>query len=281
MGATIDGKRIAAEYKERLRLLVEERVEKRLSPLCIASILIGDDKGSIFYMNNQSKICTEIGVEYKKIIIDKNTPQDEILEVIDRLNNDSNTHGIIIQLPLPDNLDEEVIVNRISYLKDVDGLTDINAGKFYKGEKCFVPCTSQGIMELIKSTGIDISGKRAVVLGRSIIVGKSIAQLLLNEDATVTICHSKTVNVKDICKEADILISAIGRPKFVKEDFIKEGAVVIDVGFNVVNGKMVGDVDYENAINKASHITPVPGGVGSMTPIMLIKNTCEGLEDEY
>ncbi|MBU5482940.1 bifunctional methylenetetrahydrofolate dehydrogenase/methenyltetrahydrofolate cyclohydrolase [Clostridium sp. MSJ-11] len=281
MGATIDGKRIAAEYKERLRLLVEERVEKRLSPLCIASILIGDDKGSIFYMNNQSKICTEIGVEYKKIIIDKNTPQDEILEVIDRLNNDSNTHGIIIQLPLPDNLDEEVIVNRISYLKDVDGLTDINAGKFYKGEKCFVPCTSQGIMELIKSTGIDISGKRAVVLGRSIIVGKSIAQLLLNEDATVTICHSKTVNVKDICKEADILISAIGRPKFVKEDFIKDGAVVIDVGFNVVNGKMVGDVDYENAINKASHITPVPGGVGSMTPIMLIKNTCEGLEDEY
>ncbi|MEW9093701.1 MAG: tetrahydrofolate dehydrogenase/cyclohydrolase catalytic domain-containing protein [Clostridiaceae bacterium] len=281
MGAPIDGKRIAAEYKERLRLLVEERVKERLSPLCIASILIGDDKGSIFYMNNQNKICTEIGIEYKKIIIDKSTPQDEILETIDRLNKDSNIHGIIIQLPLPVNLDEEVIVNRISYLKDIDGLTDINAGKFYKGEKCFVPCTSQGIMELIKSTGIDISGKRAVVLGRSIIVGKSIAQLLLNEDATVTICHSKTVNVKDICKEADILISAIGRPKFVKEDFVKEGAVVIDVGFNVVNGKMVGDVDYENAINKASHITPVPGGVGSMTPIMLIKNTCEGLEDEY
>ncbi|WP_315114610.1 tetrahydrofolate dehydrogenase/cyclohydrolase catalytic domain-containing protein [uncultured Clostridium sp.] len=274
MGVPIDGKRIAAEYKERLGLLVKERAKKELRPLCIASILIGDDKGSIFYMNNQNKVCTEIGVEYRKIIIDKSTPQDEILETIHRLNEDKNINGIIIQLPLPANLDEEIIVNKINHLKDVDGLTDINAGRFYKGEKCFVPCTSQGIMELIKSTGIDISGKRAVVLGRSIIVGKSIAQLLVNEDATVTICHSKTVNVKDICREADILISAIGRPKFVKEDFIKEGAVVIDVGFNVVNGKMVGDVDYENAINRASHITPVPGGVGSMTPIMLIKNTC-------
>lgn len=274
MGVPIDGKRIAAEYKERLGLLVKERAKQELRPLCIASILIGDDKGSIFYMNNQNKICTEIGVEYRKIIIDKSTPQDEILEIIHRLNEDENINGIIIQLPLPANLDEEIIVNAISHLKDVDGLTDINAGRFYKGEKCFIPCTSQGIMELIKSTGIDISGKRAVVLGRSIIVGKSIAQLLVNEDATVTICHSKTVNVKDICREADILISAIGRPKFVEEDFIKEGAVVIDVGFNVVNGKMVGDVDYENAINRASHITPVPGGVGSMTPIMLIKNTC-------
>jgi methylenetetrahydrofolate dehydrogenase (NADP+)/methenyltetrahydrofolate cyclohydrolase len=181
-------------------------------------------------------------------------------------------------MPLPSYLNEEKIISKIDHLKDVDGLTDINAGKFYKGEKCFIPCTSQGIIELIKSTGIKIAGKNAVVLGRSTIVGKPVAQLLVNEDATVTICHSKTKDIIKICREADILVSAMGKPRFITEDFVKEGAVVIDVGFSVLDGKMVGDVDYDAVLHKVSFITPVPGGVGSMTPIMLIKNTCEVLK---
>lgn len=281
MGVPIDGKIVAAKYKEELKLFIKDRALRGLNSPCIASILIGEDKGSIFYMNNQNKLCSEIGVEYKKIILPKETSEQVVLNTIEDLNNDENIHGIIIQLPIPEGLDEEVIVNKISHLKDVDGLTDINCGKFYKGEKCFIPCTSQGIIELIKSTGIKIKGKNAVVLGRSIIVGKSVAQLLLNEDATVTVCHSKTMDVKSICQGADIIVAAIGSPNFVKEDFIKEGAVVIDVGFTVVDGKMAGDVDYENVIHKASYITPVPGGVGAMTSIMLIKNTCEGLGNEY
>lgn len=280
MGVPIDGKIVAAKYKEELKLFIGDRALRGLNSPCIASILIGEDKGSIFYMNNQSKLCNEIGIEYKKIILPEDISEEVVLNTIEDLNNDENIHGIIIQLPIPHGLDEEVIVNKISHLKDVDGLTDINCGRFYKGEKCFIPCTSQGIIELIKSTGIEIKGKNAVVLGRSIIVGKSVAQLLLNEDATVTVCHSKTMDVKSMCQGADIIVSAIGSPNFVREDFVKEGAVVIDVGFTVVDGKMVGDVDYENVIHRASYITPVPGGVGAMTSMMLIKNTCEGLGNE-
>lgn len=278
MGVPIDGKNVAISYKQKLKEFIQNRLTNGLRPPCIASILIGNDKGSLFYIRNQNKLCTEVGVEFKSIILEENVPEKSVLDTIDKLNIDPNIDGIILQMPLPSYLDEEKIISRINYLKDVDGLTDINAGKFYKGERCFTPCTSQGIIELIKSTGIEISGKKAVVLGRSTIVGKPVAQLLVNEDATVTICHSKTRNIDKICREADILVSAIGKPKFITEDFVKEGAVVIDVGFSVLNGKMIGDVDYEKVLPKASFITPVPGGVGSMTPIMLIKNTCEVLE---
>ncbi|WP_125152261.1 tetrahydrofolate dehydrogenase/cyclohydrolase catalytic domain-containing protein [Clostridium rectalis] len=278
MGVPIDGKKVAMDYRKNLKEFIKKRVDKGLEPPCIASILVGSDKGSLFYIKNQSKICSEMGVEFKSIILNENIAEEEVLKTIDNLNKDKNTHGIILQLPLPKKFNGEKIINRIYYKKDVDGLTDINSGKFYKGEKCFIPCTAQGIIELIKSTGIKICGKKAVVLGRSTIVGKPVAQLLVNEDATVTICHSKTENLEKICKEADILVSAVGKPKVVTLDMVKKGAVVIDVGFSVENGKMVGDVDYYNVLGKVSFITPVPGGVGSMTPTMLVKNTCEVLK---
>jgi methylenetetrahydrofolate dehydrogenase (NADP+)/methenyltetrahydrofolate cyclohydrolase len=278
MGVPIDGKKVAISYKGKLKKFICDRSANGLRPPCIASILIGNDKGSLFYIRNQSKLCKEVGVEFKSIVLEESVPEKSILDTIDRLNLDSNVDGIILQMPLPSYLNEEKIISKIDHLKDVDGLTDINAGKFYKGEKCFIPCTSQGIIELIKSTGIKIAGKNAVVLGRSTIVGKPVAQLLVNEDATVTICHSKTKDIIKICREADILVSAMGKPRFITEDFVKEGAVVIDVGFSVLDGKMVGDVDYDAVLHKVSFITPVPGGVGSMTPIMLIKNTCEVLK---
>ncbi|AAO36126.1 methylenetetrahydrofolate dehydrogenase [Clostridium tetani E88] len=258
-----------------MKNFIDERVEKGLKVPCVSSILIGNDKGSLFYIKNQRRICKEIGIEFKNIVLEENIEEDKIIEVIEDLNKDENVHGIILQMPLPKTLDEEKIVNKICPSKDIDGLTDINAGRFYKGEKCFIPCTAQGIIEIIKSTKESISGKKAVVLGRSVIVGKPVAQLLVNEDATVTICHSKTKDIKSLCKEADIIVSAMGIPKFVKEDFIKDGAIVIDVGFSVLDGKMVGDIDYDNVFKKAGFITPVPGGVGSVTPTMLIKNLCE------
>lgn len=278
MGVPIDGKQVSLKYKEELKKLIQNRLENGMKNPCIASILIGNDKGSLFYLRNQSKVCQEIGVNFNSIILDEDVSEEEVLNIIDKLNKNQDINGIIIQMPLPKHLDDEKIVNKIDVSKDIDGLTDISAGKFYKGEKCCIPCTSEGILCLIKSTGVEITGKNAVVVGRSTIVGKPIAQLLVNEDATVTICHSKTQNIKEICKRADILVSAIGKPKFITEDFIKEGALVIDVGFSVLNGKMVGDVDYENVVDKVEFITPVPGGVGSMTPTMLIKNLCQVLK---
>ncbi|AVP54121.1 bifunctional protein FolD [Clostridium tetani] len=275
MAVAIDGKRVSEELRKELKNFIDERVEKGLKVPCVSSILIGNDKGSLFYIKNQRRICKEIGIEFKNIVLEENIEEDKIIEVIEDLNKDENVHGIILQMPLPKTLDEEKIVNKICPSKDIDGLTDINAGRFYKGEKCFIPCTAQGIIEIIKSTKESISGKKAVVLGRSVIVGKPVAQLLVNEDATVTICHSKTKDIKSLCKEADIIVSAMGIPKFVKEDFIKDGAIVIDVGFSVLDGKMVGDIDYDNVFKKAGFITPVPGGVGSVTPTMLIKNLCE------
>ncbi|WP_282804216.1 bifunctional methylenetetrahydrofolate dehydrogenase/methenyltetrahydrofolate cyclohydrolase [Clostridium tetani] len=275
MAVAIDGKRVSEELRKELKNFIDERVEKGLKVPCVSSILIGNDKGSLFYIKNQRRICKEIGIEFKNIVLEEYIEEDKIIEVIEDLNKDENVHGIILQMPLPKTLDEEKIVNNICPSKDIDGLTDVNAGRFYKGEKCFIPCTAQGIIEIIKSTKESISGKKAVVLGRSVIVGKPVAQLLVNEDATVTICHSKTKDIKSLCKEADIIVSAMGIPKFVKEDFIKDGAIVVDVGFSVLDGKMVGDIDYDNVFKKAGFITPVPGGVGSVTPTILIKNLCE------
>lgn len=275
MAVAINGKKVSQELMKKLKDFVYKRLENGLKTPCVASILIGNDKGSLFYIRNQRKICKEVGIEFKNIVLDENIEEDEIIKVIENLNKDKNVHGIILQMPLPKALNDEKVVNKIYPSKDIDGLTDVNSGKFYKGEKCFIPCTAQGILEIIKSTKENISGKRAVVLGRSVIVGKPIAQLLVNEDATVTICHSKTKDVKSICKDADIIVSAMGIPKFVKEDFVKKGAIVVDVGFSVLDGKMVGDIDYDNVFKKAGFITPVPGGVGSVTSTMLIKNLCE------
>lgn len=273
----IDGKQIAIGYQKEIIEFVKERIDKGLRVPCLSTIIVGDDGGSIYYVSNQNRLCKKLGVEHKIFRLTKDVSQDEILKLIDKLNNDSNVDGIILQVPLPENLDEKEITSSISYKKDVDGLTDVNTGKFYVGDKCFIPCTPKSVIELIKSTKVPISGMNAVVLGRSNIVGKPILQLLLDENATVTICHSKTKNIKEICNKADILVCAIGRPNYVDSNFIKNGAIVIDVGTTMVNGSICGDVNFDDSKERAGFITPVPGGVGSMTTTMLLKNTCEAV----
>jgi methylenetetrahydrofolate dehydrogenase (NADP+)/methenyltetrahydrofolate cyclohydrolase len=277
MGAIIDGRQIAKAKKSEIISFVEERKAKGLRVPCLTTILVGADGGSIYYANNQKKLCSELGVENKQLILEQDTKEQELIKLIESLNEDKTVDGIILQIPLPKHLDEKKITSLISHKKDVDGLTDINLGKFYKGEDSFVPCTAQSIIQLIKSTMGSIQGKSAVVVGRSNIVGKPAAQLLLNENATVTICHSKTANLIEICNNADILVCALGKPEFITKDYIKEGAVVIDVGTTMVEGKVKGDARFEECLAKASFITPVPGGVGAMTTTMLIKNTCEAM----
>ncbi|MCM0650369.1 bifunctional methylenetetrahydrofolate dehydrogenase/methenyltetrahydrofolate cyclohydrolase [Clostridium swellfunianum] len=278
MGSIIDGRVAASAIKEEIKTFVEKaKLEKGRIP-CLATVLVGNDGGSIYYVNNQKKLCDELGVENRHVILDETIAEEELLEVVHSLNNDETVDGVIIQLPLPKHIDEKKITSSLNYKKDVDGLTDINLGKFYKGEDCFVPCTPQSILHLIKTTGVKLQGKHAVVVGRSNIVGKPAAQLLLNENCTVTICHSKTEELKKVCSSADILICALGKPEFITEEYIKEAAVVIDVGTSRLNGKMKGDVLFEEAIKKASFITPVPGGVGAVTTVMLIKNTCEAMK---
>lgn len=278
MGYLIDGRSIAGKYREEIKKFVFEKKQKGMRVPCLASILVGDDGGSLYYMNNQSKLCRELGVSPREFTLKESTKLEELLDLIKSVNEDIAVDGIILQMPLPVHLDARKVTSAISPEKDIDGLTDINIGRLYKGEKCFVPCTPKAIIELIKSTGCSIEGKNAVIIGRSNIVGKPAAQLLLNENATVTICHSKTREVRDICNKADILVAALGKPGFVDDSFVKEGAVVIDVGTTMVNGKICGDVSLSSVMEKAAYITPVPGGVGSMTTTMLIKNTCEAYE---
>lgn len=278
MGTILDGKAIAQKHKESIRIYVEGRVNKGLRPPCMATILVGNDGGSLYYVQNQKKICEKLGVITKLINLNEDITSEELLEVIENLNSNNDIDGIILQLPLPKHIDEKYITSKICSKKDIDGLTDINLGKFFKGEEAFVPCTPRAVIEIIKNIGVNIGGKNAVVVGRSNIVGKPVAQLLLNENATVTICHSKTKNLQSICKNADILIAAIGKPKFITKDFIKKDAIVIDVGTSSVNGKITGDVCFEEVIDIAGYITPVPGGVGALTTTMLIRNTCEALE---
>jgi methylenetetrahydrofolate dehydrogenase (NADP+)/methenyltetrahydrofolate cyclohydrolase len=277
MGTIINGREKAKETREQIKTFVTDRIKAGKRVPCLATILIGEDGGSISYMNNQTKLCNELGLIPKNITLNADIEESKVIKLIEELNENSSIDGIIIQLPLPKNLNEKNITSAISYKKDVDCLTDINMGKLYKGEQCFVPCTPQSILQLIKSTGIVISGKNAVIIGRSNIVGKPAAQLLLNENATVTICHSRTVNLKEICSNADILVAAIGRPGFVTREFVKEGSIIIDVGTTMVEGKITGDVNFEEAMEKAAFVTPVPGGVGAMTTTMLMKNTCEAM----
>lgn len=278
MAQTIDGRAYAKNLKSSMKDQITNATERGVRPPCLATVLISNDGGSVYYVNNQRKVCEEIGINFKLLKLDENTKEEEVLKVIDNLNQDENIDGIILQVPLPEGLNENLITNRISPEKDVDGLTDLNIGKFYRGEKAFVPCTPRSALELIKSTNCDIKGKKAVVIGRSNIVGKPMFQLLLNENSTVTICHSKTLNLKEVCREADILVVAIGRPKFVDDSFVKEGAIVIDVGTSSFNGKICGDVDFDKVYDKASYITPVPGGVGALTTTLLVKNTYEAWE---
>lgn len=278
MGQIINGREVANKLKEEIKDFISKRSENGLTIPKIASILVGNDGGSIYYLNSQEKVATSLGCKFEKILLEENILEEEIISLIHKLNNDSSVQGIMLQVPLPRNLDEKKIISKISPSKDIDCLTFESQGKLYTGEKGFLPCTPNSVMTLLESLDMSIEGKEVVVLGRSNIVGKPVAQLLLNKNATVTICHSKTSNLEEVCKRADILIVAIGRPKFINSNYIKDGAVVIDVGTSSFEGKITGDVDFDDVINKASFVTPVPGGVGALTTTLLIKNACEALE---
>ncbi|NFO03203.1 bifunctional methylenetetrahydrofolate dehydrogenase/methenyltetrahydrofolate cyclohydrolase [Clostridium botulinum] len=279
MGQIINGKEVALKIKEEIKTFVEERKNNKLRIPKIASILVGNDGGSIYYMSSQEKVANSLGVDFLKIILEENVTDDDVINEIHKLNDDVNVQGIMLQLPLPKHLNEKKIIKEISVKKDIDCLTFESQGKLYMGEKGFLPCTPNSVVTLIKSLNVDITGKEVVVLGRSNIVGKPVAQLLLNENATVTICHSKTKNLKEVCSKADILVVAIGKPKFIDEEYIKENAIVIDVGTSSFEGKITGDVNFDKVINKASFVTPVPGGVGALTTTLLIKNSCEALKE--
>lgn len=271
----IDGKAISGKIRQALGEQVKRLKDSKGIQPGLAVILIGEDPASQVYVRNKGKACKDIGIYSKIQYMEEKTTQDELLDEIHKLNKDKNIHGILVQLPLPKHIDEEAIINAIDIKKDVDGFHPITMGNLLVGKEGFEACTPKGIIALIKETGQDIEGQHAVVIGRSNIVGKPVSIMLLKENATVTICHSKTRNLKAIAKNADILIVAIGKPESIDDEYIKDGAIVIDVGTSKVQGKLKGDVVFEKAKQKASWITPVPGGVGPMTITMLLKNTIE------
>jgi methylenetetrahydrofolate dehydrogenase (NADP+)/methenyltetrahydrofolate cyclohydrolase len=269
----IDGKALAKEKRAEIAKQVEALKEKGVTP-GLAVVLVGEDPASQIYVRNKHKACEEVGIYSRKITLPEETTEEEILKIIDELNNDPEIDGILVQLPLPKHIDPDKVILSISPDKDVDGFHPVNAGRLLTGQDGFFPCTPLAVMELIKSAGVDVSGKEAVVVGRSNIVGKPVSMLLLRENATVTICHSKTKDLADVCRRADILVAAVGRPEMITADYVKEGAVVIDVGINRVGEKkVVGDVAFDEVKDKAAYITPVPGGVGPMTITMLLYNT--------
>ncbi|EHT7836538.1 bifunctional methylenetetrahydrofolate dehydrogenase/methenyltetrahydrofolate cyclohydrolase FolD [Listeria monocytogenes] len=273
MGEIIDGKKLAKEIQEKVTREVAELVKEGKKP-GLAVVLVGDNQASRTYVRNKQKRTEEAGMKSVLIELPENVTEEKLLSVVEELNEDKTIHGILVQLPLPEHISEEKVIDTISFDKDVDGFHPVNVGNLFIGKDSFVPCTPAGIIELIKSTGTQIEGKRAVVIGRSNIVGKPVAQLLLNENATVTIAHSRTKDLPQVAKEADILVVATGLAKFVKKDYIKPGAIVIDVGMDRdENNKLCGDVDFDDVVEEAGFITPVPGGVGPMTITMLLANT--------
>lgn len=269
----IDGKLISKKLREQMKDEVRKLKDKNIIP-CLAVILVGEDPASKIYVSNKKKSCEEIGIESKQFLLAENISQDELIDLIQTLNCDKRISGILVQLPLPKHIDEKLVIEAISPEKDVDAFNEKNVGKIMIGNHSVLPCTPAGIMELLKFEKIDLDGKNCVVVGRSNIVGKPMAMLLLQANATVTICHSHTKNIDYILKQADLIVVAVGKPKFLKADMVKDGAIVIDVGINRdENNKIIGDVDFENVKEKVSYITPVPGGVGPMTITTLLKNT--------
>ncbi|MBR5512911.1 MAG: bifunctional methylenetetrahydrofolate dehydrogenase/methenyltetrahydrofolate cyclohydrolase FolD [Ruminococcus sp.] len=274
MAQIIDGKAVSAAVKQEVADEAARLRDEKGLKVGLAVVIVGNDSASRVYVNNKKKACEAVGFQSFEYALDENTTQEQLLDLVNVLNRDDRVNGILVQLPLPKHIDEKAVINAISPEKDVDAFHPENVGKIMIGEYSFLPCTPAGVMRLIESTGVDISGKKCVVVGRSNIVGKPQAMLLLQKNGTVTICHSRTQNLKEECKAADILVVAIGKAKFVTGDMIKEGAVVIDVGMDRdENGKLCGDVDFESAEKVAGYITPVPGGVGPMTIAMLMKNT--------
>lgn len=266
----IDGKALAKRMREELK----EKVACAGKEIGLAVIIVGEDPASQIYVRNKIRACEEVGIRSYSYTLTADCGQAALEKLLDELAADDKIHGVLLQLPLPKGFDEEAALKKIPFHKDVDGFCAENIGRLAKKERASVACTPLGVMKMLESENIEISGKRAVVIGRSVTVGKPMALLLLNADATVTVCHSRTKNLKEICKDADILVAAIGRAKFVTADMVKDGAVVVDVGINRdENGKICGDVDFENVKEKVSYITPVPGGVGPMTITMLMYNT--------
>ena len=277
MGAIINGKKVSEDIKSDIRVFVNGRKESSKSVPKIASILVGEDGGSIYYQNFQEKIALDLGIEFEKVRFSNDIKQSELEETINKLNKSEEVNGIMLLLPLPLHIDEAYITGLISTEKDIDCLSESTVGKFYKGEDSYKPCTPYSVITLLKSYDIKLESANVVIIGRSNIVGKPLAQMFLNENATVTICHSKTKDIKEITKRADIVIVAIGRPKFVDSSYISKNTVVIDVGTTKFEGKITGDVDFEDVKDIASYITPVPGGVGALTTTLLFKNLCEGM----
>jgi len=269
----LDGKAVSLKVKESVKVRSDELKKFGVEPT-LAVVLVGEDKASQTYVRAKEKACNEYGIKSVAHRLSENTTQNELLALINVLNLDDSIHGILVQLPLPKHIDTNVVLAAIDPRKDVDGFHAVNVGKLVSGLDGFVPCTPLGVMEILKEYGIDVAGLNAVVIGRSNIVGKPMANLLLNASATVTVTHSKTKNLKEICKNADLIVAAIGKPFFLKADMVKDGAVVVDVGINRLDdGRLVGDVDFDEVAPKCSYITPVPGGVGPMTIAMLLNNT--------
>ncbi len=274
MAKLIDGKLISAQVKEQVRTEAAELFEKHGIKAGLAVVIVGSDPASRVYVNNKKKACEAVGFQSFEYALPEETTQEQLLELVETLNADPKVNGILVQLPVPKHIDETAIINAIAPEKDVDAFHPENVGRIMIGDYAFLPCTPAGVMELIDATGVEVSGKKCVVIGRSNIVGKPMAMLLLHRSGTVTICHSRTQDLASVTREADILVASVGKANFVTADMVKEGAVVIDVGINRLdNGKLCGDVDFAAVEPKASYITPVPGGVGPMTIAMLMKNT--------
>ena len=275
----IDGKKLAKKIRGNLKIKCDELKEKGIKPK-FAVIMVGNDRASQIYVKNKSKACEEIGIEYEEHLLDENSSQRDLIKQIENLNNDKTIHGILLQSPIPEHLDINEAFKTILPEKDVDGFNPVNVGKLCLNQETFVSCTPYGIIKMFEEYNIDLTGKDVTILGRSNIVGKPLIQCCLNKNATVTVCHSKTKDLKEHTKNADIVISAIGKEKFVTADMIKKGSVVIDVGINRgKDGKITGDVDFENVSKKASYITPVPGGVGPLTIAMLMNNIIKAAKE--
>ena len=279
MAIIIDGKEVAKEKREQIKSRVEV-LKSQGKTVGLAVIIVGENPASRVYVNNKKKGCSEVGIESFEYALPETTTEQELKELVEKLNNDDRVNGILCQLPLPKHINEDAVINTISPKKDVDAFHPQNVGHIMIGDYTFLPCTPAGIMEMLKFYNISVSGKKCVVIGRSNIVGKPMAMLLLKENGTVEICHSRTENLKEETLSADILVAAVGKANFLTADMVKQGAVVIDVGMNRdENGKLCGDVDFENVKERASYITPVPGGVGPMTITMLLENTVRAVEE--
>ncbi len=280
MATIIDGKNLAKKIRQGLKEECDELKKNGINPK-LAVIMVGDDPASKVYVKNKSRACEDVGIDYEEFILKDETTQEELIELIKKLNNNKKINGILLQSPIPKHLNINEAFKAITYMKDVDGFTPSSVGKLCIGEDTFISCTPYGVMKMFEEYNIDLTGKDVVILGRSNIVGKPLIQCCLQKNATVTVCHSKTKNLAEHTKRADVVISAIGQSKFVKADMVKDGAVIIDVGINRgADGKLTGDVDFENVEKKASYITPVPGGVGPMTIAMLMNNVIKAAKEQ-